>query len=357
MNVLLNAHDCIVSLNNLFLIVRLFSHKMDNFMSKILPKKVWSVVFGYLQNFMLFGGTKFPVYEYVENTFAKNISYIKNNNTLGPSAAETMELETITAELLLCDWENKRKLEKILTAAHTHHDLVITIIKKDNVGVLKYICDYGGLNEHTMAHYRVWELVGEYGSFEILRYLVKNHTNTTDKINGALTHVCKYGYLKTAKLLIQKFRLNRTQIYAPRDKRGVDIRTIYQLVCENGHYEMLEYLRQAFKLKRYDLNIFNIFKHAIREDDMTLAKYITGTFNLTSRRAMRWFNIIKIYQHANRVNHNKDTEITKYIRETFKLTRDQISLPVVPVALNKQAKIMDYFREQFKLYSNIHHLP
>lgn len=129
---------------------------MDKFMQIILPKDVLLTIFKYLKNHLFFEGVRFPIHEYIQNTYVKNIGYMKNEHTLIPNPEEIEELdEKIRRLILLCeDYPNgilfgeAPNLEEFRNVINTSIDLVGLIKHKNNTGMLKYLHRTGRFPTH-----------------------------------------------------------------------------------------------------------------------------------------------------------------------------------------------------------------
>lgn len=118
--------------------------KMDRIIIHILPTDIWNVATEYLLENIHIGVKKMTRYKYITNTFAKNISYIRNN------------------EHLL--WDNSRYV-------------FVHIFDSLNIGMVKYLCEHNKLPKHdpltnTMC-YTMFKTASENGHIEILKYLIR----------------------------------------------------------------------------------------------------------------------------------------------------------------------------------------
>lgn len=234
-------------------------------------------VLKYLFENMLFEGKVFPIYEYVINTFAKNINYMKNKHTLGYSLDKIKELEAnnlrlvelrAREELNICHVEEFSKLQIDISMIY---DLIRTIIKTNNIGLLKHLHNTNRLSVVTIYWRGMLYRASEFGSLEILKYLVKNINAeiAVYVIQRLLRYACENGHLETVKFLVEIFKLTT--------KDEMEINMIYKRVCFKGHVEVLKYLERVFEFVPNNSDIAEILQHAFDDGDMNLWEYLLRT--------------------------------------------------------------------------------
>lgn len=177
-------------------------------MPHVLPRVLWSMAFEYSFESVVLEGRVFPMYEYVENTFAKNINHIKNENTLRTRMECAEELQKNKPRLVELqerknlDRYEEDELDNLKMDLEMFHDLIGIITDTDNIGMLKHLRSIGKLDSVMVVD--LFMNASLRGSFEILQYIVKNtQAISVYKMLDALGYARRRGYLKIEEFLVK----------------------------------------------------------------------------------------------------------------------------------------------------------
>lgn len=247
---------------------------MDKLMTKLMPMDVWSVAADYLFGNMHIQYETFPKYKYILNTFAKNISYIKNNRILECNSTENVA-------------------DKISLSS--------------NLGVLKYVCSK--LTKHHA--YEIFHYACINGNLKMLKYLTNtfglNRSDIYDDVcRYAFGYASRNGHLETLTYLTNTFKLDKAYAIA-RDNYA------FRSACEKGHLKVVMFLTETFKLNRSDAITGNNYalRSASENGHLETLAYLTNTFGLTC-----YAYAGSIYAFIN--GHSK---ILTYPAQTFRITQ------------------------------------
>lgn len=310
---------------------------MNNLITAILPKDVLCIVFEYLLETILFNGNKFSKYEYVINTFAKNIDYMKNTRVL-ESGTEELVLKKIEAEKMRekeagiwLIFGEKIKSAKLDYDIANYHDIFVKIMKSSNMGMIKCLHNVGD------KLYKLYELACEFGCDEILRYFTRTFLLTLRDFTEYSKHgiICYKdcimnavinGHLSTLEYITQTFKLTLGDI-----AKNNYFCNVFTHAFEKGDLQIIEYLTQTFKPTIKNLNvIYAGFRVAIVNNDLGVLKYLVDTFQLPSAHERNEFNvidIIDIYKWVSAERNVDDSIVVGYLELAFGLKREMFREP------------------------------
>lgn len=269
---------------------------MDKLMFSVLPKDILITVFDYLLYPTYIDNSKFPKYEYVINTFTKNISYVKNKHLLIPEMRDFVGhmLQTVNnnSYLNVCD----------------------IIVDSSNMGVVKYLCEK--LTSQRMMH-DMTSAACKLGRLNVLKFLVKKIRHVGYEryfIHQAFRHASAHGHLRILRYIVSKFNFTSDN----KDNYKINFKHVLQIVCGvRGDVKMLKYLSKIFGLTRDDLDIDEILYDIFRNGHFKMLKHVVDVFKLNSENVCRMMRVGYIFKVG---NFDRNFEMFKYIMHTFNLS-------------------------------------
>lgn len=294
--------------------------------SAILPRDLWEEVLSYSFEPFIFEKKAFSSYEYIKGTLTGNT---KKDNYLRHSPEEFEELEakkSKIAKINSSSWLKNIGTAELQTYVDTVRDLMKTIMKTDNINMLKYLHNSGRLSDHMLYSYAMLNNACKNGSFDIFKYMMKIVNQTREKslhdIGWAIEYAGENGHLKIIEHLVKLFELTNI---TDTDWKKLGIARIYRSVCYKGHTQILEYLKRTFRISLMSLyDVDKMLESAVTRNDRNLFGYLVSSFDLTNNTASGLFDIKNIYYSSlgqcryTSLYKPVETFMTMYIRQTFK---------------------------------------
>lgn len=293
---------------------------MKQFWLAVLPRDLISEVLLYSTEPLFFENKVFSSYEYVMSILTGDT---KKDNYLRLSMEEVNELEmkkSRIAELRThgtkLDIIRMEELTELRAYVDMSRDLIKTIVRTDNINMLKYLHSAGKLPHRVALSHNMLNDACSYGSLGVLKHVIKiinpTRENSVYNIGWAIQCAGENGHLKIIEFLVKLLKLTRE------DGVRLDIIRIYRQVCFKGQIKILEYLERIFEPSVHDLKIEAMLKRVIAMDDIKMMSHLITTHNLT-RVANGLFKVNDIYRNA-LDRSRSDTKMSLYIRETFGMT-------------------------------------
>lgn len=335
---------------------------MDKFVIAILPKDITIAMLDYMIDQIYMDGKIFSKYEYVINTFAKNIGYTKNRNLLESKTEEykknMFEIKRLTALGM------ERKLRYVeMCELHTYEteiqdyfSVLYMITNSLNIGMAKYLNKLGCLRSPDL--YVIMINACEQGYFEMLKFLVENMkypdrnrdmydysgTRTFMDIYDAFIHAGANGHCKMLRYMVSKFSLTTDDV--------MHFKYVFQKACDKGNVKTLKYLNKIFGPNYNNLNLAEAFDSIVHNNHFKMLRHMISVLKLDGENIMRLL-------HANdvlRIGYSdRDLENLKHAIDILKLNRKNAIPRHVIVNIYRDVyvcgfgNVLKYYEEAFEM--------